>query len=123
MQTAEIAWHQGVDLYSFRGGALRRCLELHALITNGARPEACCYPLKGVGFLPCGWEVALNHYSGRRGLAMPETERMLEASRPEKHVFCWGLGTLTHYGAAVALACEDAGAAGGGAAAAEMRRR
>jgi hypothetical protein len=104
VQTAELAWQQGVDLYSFNGNALLRALETHAYITNGGVPRACCYPLKGIGFLPCGWEVALNHYSGRCGLAMPETEKMLARHRPERVVFCWGAGTLTHFGAAQGLA-------------------
>lgn len=29
--------------------------ELHAFITNGGKPSQCCYELKGIGFLPCGW--------------------------------------------------------------------
>lgn len=29
--------------------------EFHAYITNGGKPKECCYDLKGVGFLPCGW--------------------------------------------------------------------
>ena len=33
---------------------LLRALEFHALITNGGVPRECCYPLKGIGFLPCG---------------------------------------------------------------------
>lgn len=41
--------------------------------------------------------------------SMPETEAMLRAKRPERYVFHWGLGTLSHYGSAQALA-----AAGGG---------
>jgi hypothetical protein len=40
---------------------------------------------------------------------MPETEALLRAKRPERYVFHWGLGTLSHYGSAQALA-----AAGGG---------
>lgn len=29
--------------------------EFHAYITNGGKPVECNYPLKGIGFLPCGW--------------------------------------------------------------------
>jgi len=45
---------------------------------------------------PCR-EVGYNHYVNRMGLQLPETSKMLAAHRPEKHVFHWGLGTLTHY--------------------------
>jgi hypothetical protein len=43
-------------------------MEFHAAITNGKQPRECCYPLKGIGFLPCGWEVGWNHYAGRWGV-------------------------------------------------------
>lgn len=29
--------------------------EFHAYITLGGKPPECDYPLKGIGFLPCGW--------------------------------------------------------------------
>jgi hypothetical protein len=29
--------------------------EFHAYITLGGKPPECGYPLKGIGFLPCGW--------------------------------------------------------------------
>jgi hypothetical protein len=47
--------------------------------------------------------VGYNHYHGRRGLPMPQTAKLLSANRPEKYVFHWGLGTLTHYGTAEVL--------------------
>lgn len=31
-----------------------RALEFHAYITLGGVPPECCYPLRGIGFLPCG---------------------------------------------------------------------
>ncbi|GBF98426.1 hypothetical protein Rsub_10491 [Raphidocelis subcapitata] len=103
VQVAELAWQQGVDLYSHADCRLAAALEFHALITNGGVPPQCTYPLRGIGFLPCGWEVALNHYKGRWGMSMPETEKLLARSRPEGYVFHWGLGTLTHCGSAAAL--------------------
>lgn len=75
---------------------------MRTLLTGG-RPEVCNYALKGIGFLPCGWEVGYNHYHGRMGLPMPETDKMLNNNRPEKYVFHWGLGTLSHYGTAEVL--------------------
>eukprot|EP00775_Hariotina_reticulata_P008807 gene8807-8986_t len=97
IQLAEIAWHQGVNLYSSHNSRLVNMMEFHAYITNGGKPKECCYPLKGIGFLPCGWEVGYNHYVNRMGLQLPETAKLLAAHRPEKYVFHWGLGTLTHY--------------------------
>lgn len=103
IQLAEIAWHQGIDLYGYDFSKLSKAMEFHAYITNGGKPEVCNYALKGIGFLPCGWEVGYNHYHGRMGLPMPETDKMLNNNRPEKYVFHWGLGTLSHYGTAEVL--------------------
>lgn len=77
-------------------------LTVHSLTSCRCR---CCLPHlpSGIGFLPCGWEVGYNHYHGRRGLPMPQTAKLLSANRPEKYVFHWGLGTLTHYGTAEVL--------------------
>lgn len=103
IQVAEMAWQQGLDLYSFEEGRLMKTMEFHACITNGGKPSCCQYELKGIGFLPCGWEVGYNHYHGRMGMNMPETEQLLAKNRPEAYVFSWGLGTLTHYGSAEVL--------------------
>ncbi|WIA35436.1 hypothetical protein OEZ86_003877 [Tetradesmus obliquus] len=103
IQLAEMAWQQGLDLYCYQNSRLFTAMEFHAFITNGGKPQECCYQLKGIGFLPCGWEVGYNHYKGRMGWEMPQTAKMLAAHRPEKYVFHWGLGTLTHYRTAEAL--------------------
>jgi hypothetical protein len=103
IQLAEMAWQQGVDLYGYRNNILFTAMEFHAYITNGGKPKECCYDLKGVGFLPCGWEVGYNHYKGRMGWDMPNTAAMLAKHRPEDYVFHWGMGTLTHYRTAEVL--------------------
>jgi hypothetical protein len=43
-----------------------------------------------------GWEVGYNHYVGRMGMAMPETQKLLQRKWPDWYEFHWGLGTLTH---------------------------
>jgi len=59
LQMAEMAWHQGVDLWSFADRRLMRALEFHAAINNpdSPNPKECCYELKGIGFQPV-WEVS-----------------------------------------------------------------
>jgi hypothetical protein len=43
-------------MMSYRCPALRLSLqEFHAFINMGGKPPECCYPLLGIGFLPCGW--------------------------------------------------------------------
>jgi hypothetical protein len=39
-----------------------------------------------IGFLPAGWEMGYNHFSGRLGLNMPETAAILQAYWPEWQV-------------------------------------
>ena len=67
IQLAEIAWHQGVDLYGYDFNKLSKAMEFHAYITNGGKPEVCNYALKGIGFLPCGWEVSGGQRRGGEG--------------------------------------------------------
>lgn len=53
--------------------------EFHAYITLGGKPPECDYPLKGIGFLPCGWgegiatwlHVMHTHWRGRLTLLTP----------------------------------------------------
>lgn len=59
-------------------------------LTNGVK-----YVL-GAKWLPTGWELGYNHYSGRLGMRMPETAALLARYRIEHFEFCWGLGTLSH---------------------------
>src|SRR5687768_10570270 len=105
---AEIAWHQGIDLYAENGNRLLRGMEFHAKYLNGAPvpPELQNGKLDGGRVAP-GWEIAYNHYHGRRGLPMPETEKLLAQHRPElgpdHHL---GFGTLSHYGTAASAAAK-----------------
>jgi len=100
---AEIAWHQGVDLYSVDDNRLLRGMEFHAKYLNGAPvpPELQGGKLKGADKVCPMWEIAYNHFHGRKKLAMPETEKLLAKNRPEvgpdHHL---GFGTLSHYGTA-----------------------
>lgn len=85
---AEIAWHQGVDLYDYRLGAdttprlLMGLESLSQCILTGV-------PTSQVGFVRCSGqklnsvEIAFNHYANRRGgFAMPETTALLASLRP-----------------------------------------
>ncbi|GBF89133.1 hypothetical protein Rsub_01850 [Raphidocelis subcapitata] len=52
--------------------------------------------LLGITYLPTGFELGYNHFSGRLGIKMPETARLLSRHPVDWFAFCWGLGTLTH---------------------------
>jgi hypothetical protein len=107
---AEIAWHQGIDLYAENGNRILRGMEFHAKYLNGAPvpQELQGGKLDGGRIVPT-WEIAYNHYHGRRGLPMPETEKLLAKHRPEMgpdhHL---GFGTLSHYGTGAATAATPA---------------
>ena len=100
---AEIAGNQGVDLYAENDDRILRGMEFHAKYLNGAPipPELQGGKLDGIDEVVPMWELALNHYHGRKKLPMPETEKLLQKHRPEigpdHHL---GFGTLTHYGTA-----------------------
>lgn len=91
----EMAWHQGVtDLYT---PELMQCMEYHASILNGNVPsDLKKEEIKENRFQPIGWEIGFQHFTKRKGVAMPQTQKMLEANRPEWCIFCWGLSTVTH---------------------------
>lgn len=73
--------------------------ELHAALLLGRIPPnsgIAKEAIKEPWFLPCGWEIALKRL-GRGDVKMPNTEELLRRHRPEKYVFHWGLGTITHF--------------------------
>jgi hypothetical protein len=99
IQTCELAWHQGVDLYSMRDGLLRKSIELHAGVYSGREIPAGCKreDFKIVPWIqPSEWEIARNHYIVRCKMEMPHTEKLLVKIRPCKYALHWGWDSLTH---------------------------
>lgn len=103
---AEIAWHQGVDLYSAHDNRLLRGVEWHVPFILKARegwPErftSTAYPPaekpREAGKIWPFYELAYAHYRDRRKLEAPQTERLLRtAGRPEGWERTGGWGTLT----------------------------
>jgi hypothetical protein len=89
-----------VDLFVLRDHIIHKVVEFHADLLLGNIPINSGITEKQIKepwFLPCGWEIALHHYQIRFKKPMPKTEALLQKKRPEKYVFHWGLGTLTHY--------------------------
>jgi len=100
VQSAEIAWHQGVDLYSQLDNRLMYAVEGAA----GRAAEWQKEDPRGVGIrFSCFYEMAYNHYHNRKGLEMPNVEAALKLPgyRPElaRHAYSPNIfGTLTCYG-------------------------
>lgn len=99
LHAAEVAWHQGVDVYSENQGRYTAALELLAsqFLTGS---------MQGVSRDPVPsperedtWEVGYNHYHNRLGMDLPNTRRLiLEQIRPGASRASWNLiyETLTH---------------------------
>jgi hypothetical protein len=86
---AEIAWNQGVDLYSKKNSRLLKGIEGTAKRVN----EVDCQILEI-------WESMYNHYHNRLGFEMPYTEAILNKPgyRPEGYGNFRGFNTLFFYG-------------------------
>jgi hypothetical protein len=108
--SAEIAWHQGVDVYSHANNRLLTAVEWHAPFILGDTagwPTAFSSterqyrggPAPGVrGDIWPYHELVFNHYHRRLGLPAPQTGRLLGIARPEPWERTGGWGTATHGG-------------------------
>lgn len=99
LHAAEVAWNQGVDVYSENQARLTAALELMAtqFLTGsmqGVAPKDSPTPDRYDT-----WEVGFNHYHNRGGVALPATQALiLQQIRPRSERATWNLAyeTLTH---------------------------
>ena len=84
LHAAEIAWHQGVDVYGENQERYTAAMELLATqflsgsmqgVSKDNRPTANRYD---------AWEVGYNHYHRRKGIALPNTKRLIDEQLREK---------------------------------------
>jgi hypothetical protein len=98
VNAAEIAHHQGLDLYGEQARRLTAAMELHAayLVGEPVPSWLCGGKLKGAR--SSTWEIAYNHFHERRGLELPFTARLIERIRPSgtDHHMAWE--SFTHAG-------------------------
>lgn len=99
VQTCELAFHQGVDLYQLRNNLLHKCMETHAgMLACGVFPP-CVDKSKLIVYRwiqPCAWEIVYHHFVNRKGMEMPFTKQLLSRIRPCGYELHWGYDTLTH---------------------------
>ncbi|MEI7865797.1 MAG: alginate lyase family protein [Chthoniobacterales bacterium] len=78
LHAAEIAWHQGVDVYGENQERYTAAMELLATqflsgtmqgVSRDDTPTADRYD---------AWEVGYNHYHNRKGIALPNTEKLIK---------------------------------------------
>jgi hypothetical protein len=90
----EMAWNQGIDLYSARDNAFAKAAEYVARYNLGydvpfttyrncENVEHTVISAGGRGQIRPVWELVYNHYSVRRGMRMPNVARMAALARPE----------------------------------------
>ena len=106
----EIAWKQGVDMYSAHDNRLALGLEYTAkynmgndvpfeeFITYNGRPtNGKEISSKGRGRFYPMWEKGYHHYHGRMGMEMPYTGQVLDKIRPQKWYIKFPIGQSLMY--------------------------
>jgi hypothetical protein len=99
LHAAEIAWHQGVDVYTENQKRYTAAMELMATqLLTGSMQGTCCNNTSSPDRYNT-WEVGYNHYHNRAGVALPKTQSLImEQIRPRAPRAVWNLvyETLTH---------------------------
>jgi hypothetical protein len=113
MYAAEIAYGQGVDLFSLEKKRITDMMELHASWMTGSVkvPDNICGGVVkvnepdtvgikiNIGGGQTPWEIAYGHYNSRLKVSLPFTEKMLLKTRPQSIARWVSKGeTLTHAG-------------------------
>lgn len=78
VNAAEIAYHQGLDLYSENDRRLMDAMEFQAGPLMGKPVPSALFPdgFTASDVLPT-WEIAYNHFHNRKGFALPLTETLI----------------------------------------------
>ena len=80
--TAEIAWHQGIDLYSIHAKRIMAFMEFQSGLRIDEKIQTEFYRIQFNNVNPT-WETAYNHYHNRMGYALPKTGEFIKrALRP-----------------------------------------
>ncbi|MCE0497560.1 MAG: alginate lyase family protein [Methylacidiphilales bacterium] len=81
INTAEIAWHQGIDLYGMQAKRITAFMELESSLhnTDDPLPDAFAKVNPGVSGT---FEIAYNHYHNRMGMDLPKTQALIQLYRP-----------------------------------------
>ena len=99
LHAAEVAWHQGVDMYSENQERYTAAMELLATqLLTGSMQGVCGNDIPTADRYDT-WEVGYNHYHNRAGFALPNTRKLIiEQIRPRASRTDWNLNyeTLTH---------------------------
>lgn len=98
LHAAEVAWHQGVDIYTPNTKRLTDAMELLAIqIVSGNMQGTCSNNITTTDIYNT-WEVGYSHYHFRKGISLPNTERVLAVKVRVNSTSDWNIfyETLTH---------------------------
>lgn len=98
LHAAEVAWNQGVDVYTANQKRYTAALELMAkqLLSNNF---ATCTKTAATKNRFNTWEIGFNHYHNRKGIELPYTQKLInEQIRTNSQRATWNIvyETLTH---------------------------
>jgi hypothetical protein len=78
IHAAEVAWNQGIDVYTENTKRYTATMELIATqILTGEMQGTCANNKTSIEYLAT-WEIGYNHYHNRKGIAMPHTEKLIK---------------------------------------------
>ena len=98
LHAAEVAWHQGVDVYTENTARYTAALELMASqLVTGDMQGTSANPVTSSSRFNT-FEVGFNHYQNRRGIALPNTLKAITQELRPKGQSDWNIfyETLTH---------------------------
>jgi len=96
---AEVAWHQGVDVYTTYRSRFMATEELMGLQETSGSMQGTCSNNVTSSDVYDTWEIGYNHYHTRLGLAMPNSLAMIMQNRStQSNQGAWNIfyETLTH---------------------------
>lgn len=99
LHAAEVAWHQGVDVYTENQARYTAAMELMASQLLANSMQGLCSNNLPTADRYDTWEVGYSHYHNRSGVDLPNTRKLiLEQIRPRAARSVWNLDyeTLTH---------------------------
>jgi hypothetical protein len=106
---AEIAWHQGVDVYTPNTRRYTAVMELMAKqIVTGTMQGACLDSITSPDRFDT-WEIGYNHYHNRMGIDLPNTRTAIMQEIRPKGISDWNIffETLLHGDVSVTSAVAD----------------
>lgn len=98
LHAAEIAWHQGVDVYTESTERFSAVMELMAKqLLTGSMQGTCTDTVTTKDFYNT-WEIGYNHYANRKGIDLPSTKKLITDIVRPKGASDWNIfyETLTH---------------------------